>query len=141
MQVSVNNMKWTPLKRWHCREILISRIPWDSLRKKRKENKTKTNKITKSMVNGLSKYFRASFFTQPGIVAEKSMLWRLDGSFSKITSTSSSKPTASIWSASSRTKNWTSPSLRLPPFIRSIIRPGVPTTTSTPRESAFCCVT
>ena len=43
------------------------------------------------------------FLTQPGMVAEKSMVCLCEGTLSRMVSTSSEKPMLSIMSASSRT--------------------------------------
>lgn len=95
---------------------------------------------TRSIVKGSLRYFRASFFTQVGIVAEKSIPWRFLGICSKIRSTSSSNPTANIWSASSSTKWRMSCRSKTRRSIRSCMRPGVPTAMSTPRSSCLCCI-
>ena len=53
-----------------------------------------------------------------------------------IFSSSSLKPMSSIWSASSSTANFNCDNCKTCFSIRSIVRPGVPTTTSTPRLRA-----
>ena len=82
---------------------------------------------------------RASETIAAGMVAENSIVWRVSGVCFSRRSTSGRKPRSSISSASSRTSDFTwemSSALR---FIRSISRPGVPTTTSTPAASASSC--
>ncbi|CPU67407.1 Uncharacterised protein [Mycobacteroides abscessus] len=73
------------------------------------------------------------------MVAEKSIVCRCAGVRARIFSTSGRNPRSSISSASSRTTVAARVRLRWPWFIRSIMRPGVPTTTSTPRVSASTC--
>ncbi len=76
--------------------------------------------------------FLAMFIMLPGIVAEKSRV-RLSGLVPfRMFSTSSINPILSISSASSRTAYFTAAREMLFLFIWSIIRPGVPTTISTP---------
>mmetsp|Transcript_17672 Transcript_17672/g.55127 ORF Transcript_17672/g.55127 Transcript_17672/m.55127 type:complete len:224 (-) Transcript_17672:93-764(-) len=85
-------------------------------------------------------YSLAIFFTQGGSVAEKSSSWRVAPAAlpmaAKIFSSSSLKPMSSIWSASSSTANRNDDRSSTCFSIKSIVRPGVPTTTSTPRRSA-----
>ena len=88
------------------------------------------------MFIGWRMWVRASETIAAGIVAENSIVWRVSGVCLSRRSTSGRKPRSSISSASSRTSDFTwemSSALR---FIRSIRRPGVPTTTSTPAASA-----
>ena len=84
------------------------------------------------MFIGWRMWVRASATIAAGMVAENSIVWRVSGVCLSSRSTSGRKPRSSISSASSRTSDFTwemSSALR---FIRSISRPGVPTTTSTP---------
>ena len=74
-----------------------------------------------------------------GMVAENSAVWRPAGVSSKIFSTSSTKPMRSISSASSRTMVVTASSLIEPRSRWSISRPGVATSTCTPRRNAASC--
>ena len=66
-------------------------------------------------------------------VAENSAVWRSPGVAASTASRSSAKPMSSISSASSSTTTRTASSRRLPRFRWSTARPGVATTTSTPR--------
>ena len=68
----------------------------------------------------------------PGIVAEKSIVWRDAGVSDMSVSTSGRKPRSSISSASSSTTVRACDRSRWPCLARSMRRPGVPTTTSTP---------
>ena len=70
-----------------------------------------------------------------GIVAEKSAVWWSSGVCSNIHSTSSIKPMRSISSASSSTRQLSSSIRSVLRRMWSITRPGVPTTTCTPRLS------
>ena len=63
----------------------------------------------------------------------------MPGTPPRIFCTSSAKPMSSILSASSSTTCLTLVRRRLPPSMRSMTRPGVPTSTSTPPRSAPCC--
>ena len=72
-----------------------------------------------------------------GIVAEKSATFLSSGVSARIVSTSSAKPMLSISSASSRTRNRNSERSSVPLFRWSMTRPGVPTTTCTPRRRAL----
>jgi hypothetical protein len=74
-----------------------------------------------------------------GMVAENSTVWRSAGVSCRIASMSSAKPMSSISSASSSTTIWTSLSRNVPRLMWSSARPGVATTTSTPRSSARSC--
>ena len=71
-----------------------------------------------------------------GMVAENSATCLSSGVSARIVSTSSAKPILSISSASSRTRKRSSDRSRVPFSRWSMIRPGVPTTTWTPRRSA-----
>ena len=90
---------------------------------------------TRSIVTWSARYFWVMRVTHDGIVAEKRKVCLCSGISSMMRSTSSSNPTASIWSASSRTQYSMSWRLREPRWMRSMSRPGVPTTMSTPRRS------
>ena len=73
------------------------------------------------------------------IVAEKSAVWRSAGTADRMASRSSAKPMSSISSASSSTTNSTASRFRLPRVRWSTARPGVATTTSTPRRRLRSC--
>ena len=91
------------------------------------------------MFIGCRMWVRASATIAAGMVAEKSIVCRVSGVILSSRSTSGRKPRSSISSASSRTSACTwdrSSALRL---ARSISRPGVPTTMSTPDSSASSC--
>mmetsp|Transcript_8137 Transcript_8137/g.30017 ORF Transcript_8137/g.30017 Transcript_8137/m.30017 type:complete len:205 (+) Transcript_8137:716-1330(+) len=94
---------------------------------------------TRSMTSGSRRYCRESFWTQFGMVALKSMFCLLSGILDIISSTASSKPTLSIWSASSKIQCFTSRKSIHPRSSRSMMRPGVPTATSTPRRISRDC--
>ncbi|MNG41138.1 hypothetical protein D3C84_1301200 [compost metagenome] len=70
--------------------------------------------------------------TGPGMVAENSSVWRTGGVPAMRVSTSGRKPRSSISSASSRMTILTFFRTRCFCLYRSMRRPGVPTTTSTP---------
>ena len=72
-----------------------------------------------------------------GIVAENSATCLSSGRVCRIVSTSSMKPIRSISSASSSTRQRSSHRSREPFSRWSMTRPGVPTTTCTPRRSAL----
>ena len=72
-----------------------------------------------------------------GMVAENSKVWRDLGSFEQISSMSGMKPMSSIRSASSITSRLQPLSMILPRPNRSISRPGVAMSTSTPFSSAL----
>ena len=72
-----------------------------------------------------------------GIVAENSAIWRVSGVFFSTASTSSMKPMRSISSASSSTRQRSCDRSSEPRSRWSMTRPGVPTTTCTPRLSAL----
>mmetsp|Transcript_5124 Transcript_5124/g.12767 ORF Transcript_5124/g.12767 Transcript_5124/m.12767 type:complete len:204 (-) Transcript_5124:1005-1616(-) len=91
---------------------------------------------TRSITRWSRRYFCVNFLTQLGMVAENRKVWRVSGISCMMRSTSSSKPTASIWSASSNTQYSISSSTSERRCIRSMRRPGVPTTMSTPLRSA-----
>ncbi len=57
---------------------------------------------TRSTVSGDCWYCLVSRFTQPGMVAENSSVWRSLGEYLRMASTSSSNPSLSMRSASSR---------------------------------------
>mmetsp|Transcript_18658 Transcript_18658/g.63022 ORF Transcript_18658/g.63022 Transcript_18658/m.63022 type:complete len:213 (-) Transcript_18658:722-1360(-) len=87
-------------------------------------------------------YSLAIFWTHGGNVAEKSSSCRFAPAPAstlpmalKILSSSSLKPMSSIWSASSRMAKSSLETSSFPFSIKSFVRPGVPTTTSTPRRS------
>ena len=74
-----------------------------------------------------------------GMVAENSSILRCSGTYDSISLMSSTKPMLSISSASSSITVFTWLKSILPRFIKSSSRPGVATTTCTPRLSAFIC--
>ena len=81
----------------------------------------------------------AIFWMAAGQVAENMAVWRpFSLSLQKLIMyrTSSSKPISSMRSASSRTKNSTALKSQAPSLMRSLMRPGVATTQSTPFFSA-----
>ncbi len=74
-----------------------------------------------------------------GMVAENSATCLVEGVSARIVSTSSAKPIFSISSASSSTRNFSSLRSSVPLSRWSMMRPGVPTMTSTPRRRADSC--
>ena len=90
-------------------------------------------------VTGSRRYFWASVSMRRGMVAENSTTCRVSGVASSRVSMSSTKPMSSISSASSSTTVSSSSRRSAPRFIRSMARPGVATTMSTPLCSAFHC--
>ena len=86
---------------------------------------------------GVVEELRASFWIGGGMVAENSSVWRDFGSFEQISSMSGMKPMSSMRSASSITSRLQSLSMILPRPNRSISRPGVAISTSTPFSSAL----
>ena len=90
-----------------------------------------------SMRLGLVRNFFASFSIGGGMVAENSIVWRVSGSLEQMNSISGINPMSSIRSASSITKSSQPLSRILPRSNRSISRPGVAISTSTPSDSAF----
>ena len=92
------------------------------------------------MFIGCRMWVRASATIAAGMVAENSIVCRVSGVMAiEMRSTSGRKPRSSISSASSRTSacTWERSSARR--LARSMSRPGVPTTMSTPRSSASSC--
>ena len=73
------------------------------------------------------------------MVAEKNRVCFVSGMASAMRSMSSRKPISSISSASSRISMRSPSSLNAPDSIRSMTRPGVPTTNCTPRRRASSC--
>mmetsp|Transcript_39842 Transcript_39842/g.66087 ORF Transcript_39842/g.66087 Transcript_39842/m.66087 type:complete len:205 (-) Transcript_39842:690-1304(-) len=83
---------------------------------------------------------RATERTHGGCVAENRTVCRSEASVpSRIVSTSSLKPMFSISSASSSTTYSTPLKSSVPSCKWSMIRPGVPTSTSNPSRSVRCC--
>ena len=82
---------------------------------------------------GRVRCWRAIPSMRDGMVAEKSTVCRCAGACSRIASMSSAKPMSSISSASSSTTVARPPSRSVPRAMWSRARPGVATTTSTPR--------
>ena len=92
--------------------------------------------LATSMLFGLSMNWSASFLIGGGMVAENSRVCRDFGSLEQMVSISGMKPMSSMRSASSIT-SMAQPDIKiLPRFIRSIRRPGVAISTSTPFSSA-----
>ena len=89
---------------------------------------------------GSLRCFAAIAPMRAGSVAEKSAVWRVFGVAARIASRSSAKPMSSISSASSRTSASRPSSASDLRFTWSSARPGVATTTSTPRFRALSCV-
>ena len=83
---------------------------------------------------------RVSATMGPGMVAEKTIVWRCGLVRESSFWTSSRKPWASISSASSSTAISTPERSRSSWRHRSSSRPGVPTMTSTPRSMAVVCL-
>ncbi|OAR25334.1 hypothetical protein A8W25_06790 [Streptomyces sp. ERV7] len=73
-------------------------------------------------------------------VAENSMRWPPGSTCFSSAVTCGMKPMSAIWSASSSTVVRTWPSTQSPRSMRSLRRPGVATSTSAPRRSAFACL-
>mmetsp|Transcript_49766 Transcript_49766/g.160244 ORF Transcript_49766/g.160244 Transcript_49766/m.160244 type:complete len:274 (-) Transcript_49766:420-1241(-) len=96
---------------------------------------------TKSTTRGEGRmYFGASLTTHGGNVAEKRHVCRSSRvQVARISAMSSAKPMSSIWSASSRVAQSTSHSSSAERPIKSLTRPGVPISTSTPRRSSEHC--
>ena len=90
-----------------------------------------------SIVLGLSRNLSASFLIGGGIVAENSSVCRCLGSLVQISSMSGMNPMSSMRSASSMTSIEQPVSRILPRPNRSIRRPGVAISTSTPFSSAL----
>ena len=88
---------------------------------------------------GLLSRVDASLAMAGGMVAEKNRLWRFFGSRLTIFWMSRMKPRSSMRSASSSTKTPTSSRVRARWFRRSMRRPGVATTMSTPGAQARIC--
>ena len=88
------------------------------------------------MFIGWRMWVRARATIAAGMVAENSIVCRVSGVCLSSRSTSGRKPRSSISSASSRTSDFTCEMSSARRFIRSMRRPGVPTTTSTPVASA-----
>ena len=86
---------------------------------------------------GLVRNLSASFLIGGGMVALNSRVWRVVGSFEQIVSISGMKPMSSMRSASSITSMSQPVSRILPRSNRSIRRPGVAISTSTPSFSAL----
>src|SRR3954471_2356906 len=91
-------------------------------------------------VTGLWRYLRTSLSTSPSSVAENSSRCPLEGIWSSSAETAGMKPRSHMWSASSRTVICTSCSEQAPRSMRSVSRPGVATSRSTPRRSAWICL-
>ncbi len=84
------------------------------------------------MFIGCRMWIRARLTIAAGMVAENSIVCRVSGVIEISLITSGRKPRSSISSASSRTSACTWDRSRARLLARSISRPGVPTTTSTP---------
>ena len=88
------------------------------------------------MFIGWRMWVRASATIADGMVAENSIVWRVSGVFESSVMTSGRKPRSSISSASSSTSACTCERSRARRLARSMRRPGVPTTMSTPASRA-----
>ncbi len=88
-------------------------------------------------VTGSLRKRRTSRSTLRSRVAEKSIVWPPVATCSSSSVTCGMKPMSAIWSASSSTVTATPSSWQSPRWIRSFSRPGVATTTSAPRFSAW----
>ena len=86
---------------------------------------------------GLLRNFFASFSIGGGMVALNNSVWRASGSLEQMNSISGMNPMSSIRSASSMTSSSHPLSRILPRSNRSINRPGVAISTSTPSFSAL----
>ena len=91
------------------------------------------------MFIGWRMWVRARATIAPGMVAENSIVCRVSGVIESSFSTSGRKPRSSISSASSSTRACTWEMSSDARLHRSISRPGVPTTMSTPAASASSC--
>mmetsp|Transcript_20182 Transcript_20182/g.62763 ORF Transcript_20182/g.62763 Transcript_20182/m.62763 type:complete len:238 (-) Transcript_20182:411-1124(-) len=96
---------------------------------------------TRSTTFGFGRmYLGATSRTHAGIVAEKRHVCRSACvQLPRIALMSSAKPMSSIWSASSSVANRTDVSLSVSRSMWSLMRPGVPTSTSMPARSADTC--
>ncbi len=88
---------------------------------------------------GSDRYLVTSRSTSRSRVAENSSRWPPGGVASSSWVTAGMKPRSAMWSASSSTAISTWPRLAARRSIRSMSRPGVATTTSTPRASCSIC--
>mmetsp|Transcript_31837 Transcript_31837/g.83204 ORF Transcript_31837/g.83204 Transcript_31837/m.83204 type:complete len:264 (+) Transcript_31837:876-1667(+) len=89
-----------------------------------------------TVVGGVRMYVGATSRTHAGRVAEKRHVWRSSSVHCpRMACMSSAKPMSSIWSASSSAANPIRESSSTPRSERSLIRPGVPITRSTPARS------
>ncbi len=91
-------------------------------------------------VTGSLRKRRTSLSTSPSRVAENSRRWLSEGVCSSRALTTGKKPRSHMWSASSITVTRTSSSEHSPCWMRSVSRPGVATTISTPRRRASICL-
>ena len=82
---------------------------------------------------------RARRATAPSSVAEKSIIWMSWGTWRRIHSTGGRKPRSAMRSASSTATTRTPSRPTAPRRMRSIRRPGVATSTSTPRRNSLIC--
>ena len=90
---------------------------------------------------GSLRYFFVRCFMPSGIVALKHNVCLWSGVLSRMASNSSWKPMLSISSASSKTRNCTSSIRNFLRWMRSKVRPGVPTTIcGRPCSSLICFV-
>mmetsp|Transcript_12283 Transcript_12283/g.31175 ORF Transcript_12283/g.31175 Transcript_12283/m.31175 type:complete len:225 (-) Transcript_12283:567-1241(-) len=95
--------------------------------------------IRSTVIRSGAMYLGAIFLIQAGMVAENRSVWCFCVIFLRISSIESANPMFNISSASSRMTNSTACKFRVPRLMWSMIRPAVPTTTSTPRLRAFSC--
>ncbi len=89
--------------------------------------------------SGLRSRLSVNSMIDCGMVAENSAVWRFAGTRAAIRLTSRTKPRSSIRSASSSTKYSILSRNTARWLIRSSSRPGVATSTSTPRCRATAC--
>ncbi len=90
-------------------------------------------------VTGSFRYVFTMVSTSLSSVAENSSRWPSAGVMSSSVVTAGMKPMSHMWSASSRTAISTAPRSAAPCSHRSISRPGVAISRSTPRRSASIC--
>ena len=91
-------------------------------------------------VAAFRRYARTSESTSRSSVALNSRRWPFGFVMSRISRTTGRKPMSAIWSASSSTVMETSDRSTEPRLTRSISRPGVATSTVTPRSRARTCL-
>mmetsp|Transcript_13869 Transcript_13869/g.46904 ORF Transcript_13869/g.46904 Transcript_13869/m.46904 type:complete len:287 (-) Transcript_13869:459-1319(-) len=120
--------------------IVAARVlQWDGMAMCRTSVEALTSRSpTRSTVRTAERmYCGATSRTHAGMVAEKRHVWR-SGCVQapRMADMSSAKPMSSIWSASSRVANRTAVSASVPRSMWSLMRPGVPASTSMPARRA-----